>query len=129
MLAKNSFFFFILFLTLIACKAPAGRSKPDVASIVKIKLGPSYTVVNNDANTHALYYESPNGNQHISKKLRFIVINLENSQIVAEDFFVLNNIKWSNNSQIEYLTSNAPIGNKSEPTKKIVNVTLPTNQN
>jgi hypothetical protein len=127
MLAKNSFFFFILFLTLIACKAPASKSTPDLASIAKIKLGPYYTVVNNDANTHALYYESPNGNQHISKKLRFIVINLGNSQIVAEDFFVLNNIKWLNNSQIEYLKSNTPTGNKSEPTKKIVNVTLPNN--
>jgi hypothetical protein len=95
----------LLFATVLLsyCQSTPKKNTPTLATIVTSKLGKESAIKNNTSNTYALCYELGGGGQHISKRLRFMVVKLSTLQIVAEDFFVLNQISWKNDTQIEYL--------------------------
>lgn len=93
-----------------------------LATIATSKLGKEYSIKNNQSNTYALCYELGGGSQHASKRLRFMVVKLSNLQIVAEDFFIQNQIQWKNDIQIEYLPADNSDSASNEPIKKILSI-------
>jgi hypothetical protein len=103
------------------CKSVA-KSTITLDAIVLNKLGKNAAVKNNASNTYALCYELGGGGQHISKRMRFMVVKLSNLQIVAEDFFGLNQVKWKSDTQIEYLPADQSIVSSAEPTLKVLKI-------
>ncbi|MFM9840054.1 MAG: hypothetical protein ACKVOQ_17445 [Cyclobacteriaceae bacterium] len=93
-----------------------------MATLVTNKLGKESVIKNNTSNTYALCYELGGGGQHISKRMRFMVVKLSNLQIVAEDFFILNQVQWKNDTQVEYLPSDNSDTVSNEPIKKILSI-------
>jgi hypothetical protein len=98
------------------------KSAITLSSLVSTKLGKESAIKNNASNTYALCYELSGVGQHSSKRMRFMVVKLSNLQIVAEDFFILNQVQWKNDTQIEYLPADNSYPVSSEPVKKILSI-------
>jgi hypothetical protein len=98
------------------------KSAITLASLVSTKLGKDSAIKNNTSNTYALCYELGGGGQHISKRMRFMVVQLSNLQIVAEDFFSLNQVQWKNDTQVEYLPADNSDTVGHEPIKKTISI-------
>ena len=117
----------VLLFILVLCSEcqPAkkiAKSNATLAALVSTRLGKESVIKNNASNTYALCYEIGDRSQHISKRSRFIIVKLSTLQIVAEDFFILNQVQWKNDTQIEYLPTDISYPVSSEPIKKILSI-------
>jgi hypothetical protein len=120
---SGGFFFIVLCSHCQPTKKSAiTKSKITLEMLVFDKLEENYVIKNNTSNTYALCYEIGGGGQHISARMRFMVVKLSNLQIVAEDIFILNQVKWKSDTQIEYMPTDQSIVSSSEPTLKVLQI-------
>jgi hypothetical protein len=119
----------VLLFILVLCtqcqptkKNTVTKSTITLASLVSAKLGKESAIKNNASNTYALCYELSGGDQHASKRMRFMVVKLSNLQIVVEDFFIINQVRWKNDTQIEYLPTDNSDTVSHEPIVKTISI-------
>ncbi|MEX2230957.1 MAG: hypothetical protein WD824_02260 [Cyclobacteriaceae bacterium] len=109
-------------ITLGSCGASrqGGNQNPELEALVDRTLGAENIIEFNDTRTFALCQQKP-GADHARRQYRYVVVRLEDNNIVNEGVFTMGYVKWLDTSSIEVFSGSLSPGEEGG-TKKIIRV-------
>ncbi|HYG02613.1 MAG TPA: hypothetical protein VD927_09210 [Chryseosolibacter sp.] len=90
----------------------------DLATALKIRLGPDPIAEENEAQTLILYKQQPGG--HVKVTYKFVVVRKSDKVIIHEGQYQMGYVKWADNSTLELVSS----GDGENPEKKFINLNI-----